>query len=155
MTLELLELTEIGKTYYDSNAVYSEQYSKLYDELVPGKGASKTVNGELIRAFSRLQYEYFNNGNCNARDYQRHSSLTTDDDDYDDDSNYEVVISYFYNEFLEFIELHIPNAKNELLDIENRILTENCSFTDIEQHCYTKLGDKVMFYVLNNEDKPL
>lgn len=42
-----------------------EIFSKLWDELVPQSGDAKTIQGEVIRAFGRLQYEWLNNGNGN------------------------------------------------------------------------------------------
>ena len=39
-----------------------EYYSKLWNELVPDSGAAQTLEGELLRAASRLYYDYYNNG---------------------------------------------------------------------------------------------
>ena len=63
---EALLQTESGKTYWSEQGIYQEEYNKLYEKLVPSSGSAKTLNGELIRAISRLSYDYFNNGNCNA-----------------------------------------------------------------------------------------
>ena len=71
MKLENLKrTTEIGNSYWDENGAYSNQYKILYDELVLPVGNAPTINGELLRCGSRLNYEYFNNGNCNAVDYE-------------------------------------------------------------------------------------
>ena len=35
---------------------------KLFDKLVPGSGASETVEGELMRAINRLVYRWYNDG---------------------------------------------------------------------------------------------
>lgn len=42
-----------------------EDYEKLYDELVPDSGWSSTRAGEILRAASRINYDYYNNGSCN------------------------------------------------------------------------------------------
>jgi hypothetical protein len=39
-----------------------EYYSKLWGELIPDSGAAQTLEGELMRASSRLYYDYYNNG---------------------------------------------------------------------------------------------
>ena len=65
--------TESGKSYWNNNGVYQEQYDKLYESLVPSSGESDTVHGEMLRAVSRLFYDYCNNGNCNIRDVQQDS----------------------------------------------------------------------------------
>ena len=40
----------------------TELLNELHDELVPSSGAAETVQGELIRAVSRVGYRYFNDG---------------------------------------------------------------------------------------------
>jgi len=49
-------------TYWNQKGKYQEQYDKWADELMPAMGAAKTVAGELIRAVSRLAYDFYNNG---------------------------------------------------------------------------------------------
>lgn len=61
-----ITFTETGKSYWSNNGAYQKEYNELYERLVPESGAAKTIHGELIRAISRLEYEYDNNGNCNA-----------------------------------------------------------------------------------------
>lgn len=53
------ELTESGKYWNDPN---TNNYNKYWDELVPGSGKSETVEGELLRAATRIYYDYYNNG---------------------------------------------------------------------------------------------
>lgn len=65
-----LKTTELGKSYWAETGVYQAEYEQLYKDMVEDSGASKTLNGELIRAISRLFYEYCNNGNCNAVDVE-------------------------------------------------------------------------------------
>jgi hypothetical protein len=76
-------ITEEGKSYWDGNGAYQTEYDKLYEELVPSSGEADTVHGEMIRAASRLFYDYCNNGNCNVRE------ITTDYCDECGGSGYE------------------------------------------------------------------
>jgi hypothetical protein len=42
---------------------YSEaEYSELFERLVPADGKCETVEGEILRAASRIHYDYTNNG---------------------------------------------------------------------------------------------
>ena len=61
-----VKTTELGKSYWNNNGAYQKEYDELYGKMVPSSGAAETLHGELIRAISRLFYEYCNNGNCNA-----------------------------------------------------------------------------------------
>lgn len=38
------------------------QYKVLYERLVPESGKCETLEGELLRAVSRIYYDYTNNG---------------------------------------------------------------------------------------------
>ena len=42
-----------------------EIFSKLWDELVPQSGEAKTIQGEIVRSFGQVKYEWLNNGNGN------------------------------------------------------------------------------------------
>lgn len=63
--------TESGKSYWNENGAYQEEYDKLYKELVPSRGEADSIHGEMIRAVSRLFYDFCNNGNCNVRDFEQ------------------------------------------------------------------------------------
>lgn len=41
------------------------QYERLYAQLVPASGSAETEEGEMLRAASRLGYDFYNNGMCN------------------------------------------------------------------------------------------
>lgn len=61
--------SEIGaKSYWNNEGQFQKEYDELYNELVPASGSANNLFGEVIRAVSRLGYEYLNNGNCNARE---------------------------------------------------------------------------------------
>jgi hypothetical protein len=72
------KITELGKSYWAHTGAYEEEYNKLYSELVPSSGEAETVHGEMLRAISRLGYDYGNNGNCNVLDVERDSCSTCD-----------------------------------------------------------------------------
>ena len=39
-----------------------KRLNQLFDELVPARGAAKTVAGEIVRAISRIGYRNYNDG---------------------------------------------------------------------------------------------
>lgn len=41
------------------------QYEEMYAKLVPASGNAETEEGEMLRAASRLGYDYYNNGMIN------------------------------------------------------------------------------------------
>ena len=45
--------------------------AELYDKYVPMTGKADTVAGEIIRAFARINYRYFNDGDCIGYGYGR------------------------------------------------------------------------------------
>ncbi len=179
------KFTELGKSYWEETGVYTKEYNKLYKDLVPSQGSSETLNGELIRAISRLGHEYNNNGNINSREIETYTEEETCSNcsgtgevegyDTDDEGNYlmeecgecnggyieeeyneEPTISEFYNNFLNLIEVSVPNITEDLDEIEKIITKEfDCNFSDGEENKYDRVFDKVMFYVLNNDDKDL
>ena len=48
--------------YWSGAGKYQDQYSKLYDKLVPSEGKSDTVEGELLRAVGKIIYRHGNDG---------------------------------------------------------------------------------------------
>jgi len=88
--------TPKGGNYWGETGIYWNEYSKLWDELVPQSGQAETIVGEMIRCISRLQYDYYNNGNCNVQEvnsYYEYETCSTCDgdgeveDDWDEDGN--------------------------------------------------------------------
>ena len=53
------------RTYWDRNGKYQAEYEQMVDDLMPISGAAETLAGELIRAATRLAYDFYNNGMCN------------------------------------------------------------------------------------------
>lgn len=52
-------------SFWNNNHALKPVYDKLWDELVPEDGKCETIEGECLRASSRLAYDCFNNGFCN------------------------------------------------------------------------------------------
>jgi hypothetical protein len=48
--------------YWADNGKYQEDYKRLWDKLVPASGPTGTMEGEFLRASSRIYYDYYNNG---------------------------------------------------------------------------------------------
>ena len=69
--------TEKGNNYWNESGAYWNEYSKLWDEHVPPSGKAETIVGEMIRCISRLQYDYYNNGNCNVQEFQSYYEYET------------------------------------------------------------------------------
>jgi hypothetical protein len=139
-------------SYWDERGKYQEEYKKLYDELVPDQGAAETVKGELLRAVSRLYYEAFNNGNGNA--VIEH--WNEEDEEYGGHAGYgaEYEVNSFYQEFLDFIESHIPQAKNICSEIHYIIKESGWKpWEDIRHEAYDDLTNIVMEFILDENNK--
>lgn len=55
-------------TYWNNRGKYQREYHELHEKLTPRKGKAETPHGELLRTFSNLYYDWFNNGGCNHRE---------------------------------------------------------------------------------------
>ena len=49
-------------TYWSGNGLYQREYEQMMNDLVPASGKCDTVAGEMVRAVSRLGYDFYNNG---------------------------------------------------------------------------------------------
>jgi len=170
-------ITQPGKSYWSESGAYQEEHDRLWAELVPPSGSCDTIHGELIRATSRLFYEFCNNGNCNAIEVEmgRCSSCGGDgqvDSGYDGDDEedtYEdcswcdgsgeeegdTIITPFYASFLDLIEEHVPTAPvQELRDFmeDNSRGYSNYKFDDTEMGVYNALTDAVIYHILTTEN---
>ena len=139
------EFTPIGKTYWNDEGVYQTEFDELYKYLVPNCGDAPTVQGELLRVISRLNYDYFNNGNCNVQEVI-----------YDSDGIYweEVVITEYYQRMIDFLYKY-SNAYSETQTLENFLTSLNNYsrkelFCDKNEQIYTRLIDKVMQQILTD-----
>ena len=165
--------TELGKSYWANNGAYSKEAKKLYDELVPDEGEAQTVNGELVRVISRLQHEYCNNGNGNARTcdtieeevdcYECRGNGEDDNGDVCDvcggsgveyeEYDGENYIEEFWLDMIDFVEETVPNISEDIKKVKDVILNDKCSCDDNEMAVYSEMIDKVMYYVLTTENK--
>lgn len=159
-----IEFTPAGKSYWNHEGAYEKQYNALYEALVPASGSATTLNGELIRAVSRLGYEYCNNGNCNAcvQIYDQSS-----DDIYCDEDDAEVVgteLSDFYGKFLDLIRKSLPmmidsaEVNRACDEVEQIILSADCDreyFSESNMNAYDRLTDMVTWFALHNPDTAL
>ena len=50
------------KTYWNQSGKYQAEYDALYDTLIPSMGNASTLEGELLRAISKIYYDAYNNG---------------------------------------------------------------------------------------------
>jgi len=53
-----------SNTYWNSNGKHQAAYQELC-KLVPSSGPAGTVEGEMLRAVTRVYYDYYNNGMIN------------------------------------------------------------------------------------------
>ena len=162
----VMKVTETGNSYWDGTGAYNEQYTELYNELVPGQGEADTVNGELIRSVSRLSHDYFNNGNGNARvevyeepdnSYWYDEDEESDDSYWYDDEEYTTEISEFFLHFTDYIVTTIgtPEIEEIITDICDIIMNDvRPEYDDKTVDKYNKMVDIVMHYVLTHENEP-
>lgn len=143
-----VKITELGKSYWDENGAYQKEYNSLYNKLVPSSGSSETLHGELIRAISRLFWDYCNNGNGNAAEakYKEMEYTCYDCDgsgeiEIDDEGNVEVCescggsgvyteeeieeveITPFYGKFLDLIQNNLEKEfdANDVYEIVSTV----------------------------------
>lgn len=170
--------TELGKSYWNETGAYQEEYSNLWNDLVPSSGSADTIHGELIRAAGRLFYEYCNNGNCNALDstYRSCGHCGGDGeelDGYEDDGEEiygtcswcdgtgedegDVYVTSMYHGFIDLIEDNVPDAPTqELRDflLDPSLGYSSYKFTDEEMKVYNDLVDSVIYHILTTENSP-
>ena len=165
--------TENGNSYWNNNGAYSKELLELYNKLVPDTGDAQTVHGELVRAVSRLGYEYYNNGNRNAcGPYYADPEYDVDDngEEYciNDDEIEHIDIDKYYDNMLNFIYtysdvegLTTTQQVEEAIEgvryvIKQAVNYKNCGsyFQESFEKCYNELVDLVMYVVLNTEDMP-
>jgi len=79
-------------TYWNNKGRYQDAYDKIWKCLIPKSGEASNPHAEAVRCISRIYYDYFNNGFCNA----------IEDDEWTD--FYEDMIYYVY-EYLEYATL--------------------------------------------------
>lgn len=167
-------ITEKGKSYWNNNGAYQKEYEELYEKLVPSSGDADSIHGEMIRAVSRLYYDFCNNGNCNVLDYEQDSCqecggcgyVDNDDEDGIEDCYWcdgqgteegDIVIDDYYQDMIDFLEYNMDNTKS--LDVLIDFLEDKSygygkyTFNDKEMKIYNDLVDAVMYQILTTENE--
>ena len=140
-------------TYWNNQGTHQADYNRLV-ELMPMMGKSDTVAGELIRAVSKLGYDFYNNGMGNntsgavnfldakgAIDRRTHSTIydytrgALYDGRYDGDS-LQVAMESMVDQTVEFI---LANP-----ELETQANTEDMfDYSEEDQHWCDECGDEV------------
>ena len=186
--------TVFPKSYWGNDSAYQEEYERLWNKLVPDSGCAETLHGEALRSFSRLQYDWGNNGNCNACEVTTEEEDCWDCDDgdvqcgycggdgeYGDDECdecggsgqvdcdscagmgiiYDAIevreVSDYYSNFMYFLSSNVPDiSSNDISELEDLIKKDGGpDFDKEENQIYNRIGDKVMHFVLNTENREL
>jgi hypothetical protein len=166
--IKFININESGTPYFmGDQGLYSDEFKKFYDDMVPNSGSAKYVNGELIRIVSRILHEYYNNGNGNAAQIQMeeecYDNEVWDDDaeEYYTDTECEEVegactISRFYMSMLEFAVEHGPADIIKTVEkIEDIICNTDNDYNEINNKYYTEFADKIIKYVIDNESSAI
>jgi hypothetical protein len=171
-----LKATKKDKSYWDNNGAYQKEYTLLWDKLVPSTGEADTVHGEMLRAISRLTYDYCNNGNCNAVDdvtdecpecngtgYETINEWEEDEEEVDCsycDGDCRVTtgkeVTPYYKQMLEFLEEHLKEPK--LVAELEAFMTgsrgySTYKFDDTEMGFYNRVCDAVMYQILTTKNE--
>lgn len=59
-------LTPTKRMYWNNNGKYQKTYNRIWECLIPPSGEAGNSDAEAVRCVSRLYYDFFNNGFCNA-----------------------------------------------------------------------------------------
>lgn len=124
-------------SFWNENHPRQEEFKKL-EKLIPPCGEANTLHGELIRAASRLYWDYCNNGNCNViqtetetcsdcngtgevenMDWDEETNPNVDEFEYCydcDGSGYvpvsEKIINPYYQDMIEFLYEHLKDTSS-------------------------------------------
>lgn len=60
-----MKMEVLAKSYWCGTGAHEKLYRRLFKLLVPKSGNADTAQGELLRAMSKIYYDYYNNGCCN------------------------------------------------------------------------------------------
>ena len=59
---DYVTLKDEPSAYWDGTGRLSKEYNELFAKLVPGSGPAKTIEGEVLRAASKIYYRHYNDG---------------------------------------------------------------------------------------------
>jgi hypothetical protein len=132
-------------SYWHNNATHSKWMEENYPLLVKDSGPSDTIEGEMIRAVSRLNYDWGNNGMCNntsgACNYLREIMDFTDEEDESWDIVYAESNTGGYTSHPNLIE-HITKVSDAVIEYviskngNYETLTENCDMFNFQDPDY-------------------
>ena len=57
-----VHLSDDSMAYWNGKGRLQAEYDELYNQLVPASGAAETIQGEVLRAASKIVYRHFNDG---------------------------------------------------------------------------------------------
>ena len=57
-----VSLPDSPHTYWSGTGALQKEYEALYNKLVPSQGAADTIEGEVLRAASKIVYRHYNDG---------------------------------------------------------------------------------------------
>jgi len=133
----------------------------LFDKLVPGSGASETVEGELMRAINRLVYRWYNDGdkfwqgygaetagpahsflvNSNQIDFPLQSTLTSTFSKAvgASDEAYERLIKFALEKVIDHVE---ATPEDEYTPLKQEMFDFESEFEDEEEDDYDDYYDE-------------
>ena len=128
-----MKQTKLGNSYWDDNGAYQKEYDSLYEELVPPSGEAKCINGKMLRAISRLYYDFCNNGNGNVFE----------------ESWGEVSISDFYQEMIDNLDYFMDDrdAFNKLESFLHLPESRDPDFSDKQMLIYDRVIDSIVYQI--------
>lgn len=152
-----MKRTAKGCGYWQDNGAYQQEYEKLWNELVPAEGEAETVNGEILRASSKLYHEFFNNGNMNACECNVIPNYDDQDEDYEEE--YDYTVSPYYQRLLDFLN-KACSTDYEMRGLLQRIadmilIGENACNVKDNEHVYDLMVDHAIYWVLTHDNEPM
>ena len=159
---------------WDEKHPQSHTLQIYWDLFVPKSGASPTPEGEVIRAISRLVYEWCNNGNCNAADHKTDYCDSCGGSGYEEDGWDEedecanmrdcgwcggecmvpagTEVSSYYAEMLDHIERHVPDIEDEV-EAVRALITGDKNYDENENVIYNAMTEKALTWVASRQEE--
>lgn len=111
------------------NQVYdTELFNEMWDRLVPACGEAETVRGEVLRCAARMEYESWNNGNCNAYDGDYYNEMRLflkkygiEDAEVDEDYRWRRTESYVHDGYGRLVAQAIRFVKKREEHYESKV----------------------------------
>ena len=176
--------TPTEDSYWNHCGAYEKEYNELFEKLVPSSGDASTVHGELLRCISKVYYDFFNNGNCNAVETKSHYETEyhtcnqcqgsgVESEWGDDDEEIEVECSECCGsgeeevqeeydgettisyQFKDYIDVIEKYAPNSSIEELKNFMVKRSEGDDPEAKIYDKIIDEVMFQILSTENKDI